>query len=86
MHKLDDLEQYLKSMITSSYQIESICDFCQQFSGREKLTGLHVEYCKVDRVSLTYFREVVSGNYTTYKVGHDLWVDFDIPLGDINGT
>jgi len=52
LHKLDDLEQYLKSMITSSYQIESICDFCQQFSGREKLTELHDEYCKVDRVSL----------------------------------
>lgn len=86
MLKLDELEQYLKSMITSSYQIESICDFCQQFSGREKLTSLHKGYCEVDGVSLTYFREVVVGNFTTYKVSHDLWVDFDIPLGDINGT
>lgn len=75
-----ELEDELKLMTKISPCVENIMEFCKQFSGKEKFLNLYNQYSSNNRVSYQYFKDIVTGNFTSYKVGKELIIDFDVEM------
>lgn len=83
MIPVKELEDELSNMIVVSPVTSSITNFCELFSGKEKLINLYDQYCNrptiefMQDVSYPYFITIISSMYVTFKIGKFLYVDFD---------
>ena len=82
MYPLDELENDLAHRITYSKGVESIYDFCRDYSGKERVSNIYKEYKLNHDISKPYFQSVIESFWITFKIDRPIYVDFDLPGGD----